>query len=239
MADNKYDGLVPIHRTDVYREVIDRINRLIEDGNLKPGDRLPAERVLAESLGVSRTTLRQGIKVLESIGRLETRVGSGTYVCPDQVPQISIQDIDINKKGVQDLIDARCSIELAVLHAFFAHGRTKENLAMLEKLCEEDEARGKQGKKDLQAGYKYNFRFEETIAAMAGNKILLLQQQQIHALWSYVWGKLGFIPRRSHGHVQHRGILDALQENEEELACIYMRRHVERDLDKLFDKDAE
>ena len=239
MADNKYGGLVPIHRTDVYREVIDRINRLIEDGNLKPGDRLPAERVLAESLGVSRTTLRQGIKVLESIGRLETRVGSGTYVCPDQVPQISIQDIDINKKGVQDLIDARCSIELAVLHAFFSHGLTKENLAMLENLCKEDETRGKQGKKDFQAGYKYNFRFEETIAAMAGNKNLQQQQQQIHALWSYVWGKLGFIPRRSHGHVQHRGILDALQENEEELACIYMRRHIERDLDKLFDKDAE
>ena len=234
MAEIQYDGLLPIHRTDVYREVINRINVLIEEGNLKPGDRLPAERVLAESLGVSRTTLRQGIKVLESIGRLETRVGSGTYICPEQVPQISIQDIDINRKGVQDLIEARCSIELAVLHAFFARGRSPENLCELERLCEEDKHAGRSGKRDQNAGYKYNFRFEETIAAMAGNKILILQQQQIHALWSYVWGKLGFIPRSSHGHVQHRGILDALQENEEELACIYMRRHIDRDLDALF-----
>ena len=236
MEATRNEGLTPIHRTDVYREVIDRINTLIEEGNLKPGDRLPSERILAEKLGVSRTTLRQGIKVLESIGRLETRVGSGTYLCPDQVPQISIQDIDIDRKGVQDLIYARCSIELSVLHAFFVRGRTPENLTSLEDLLKEDE---QSGTHNLYAGYKYNFRFEEAIAAMTGNKILILQQQQVHALWSYVWGKLGFIPRRSHGYVQHRSILDALKDGEEELSCIYMRRHVERDLDALFGPEAE
>ena len=49
---------------------------------LAGGDRLPAERVLCEEIGVSRTALRAGITRLISCGTLESRRGSGTYVCP-------------------------------------------------------------------------------------------------------------------------------------------------------------
>lgn len=55
---------------------------LIQSEGLKAGDRLPAERVLCERLGVSRTALRGAIAQLESFHVLESRVGSGTYVCP-------------------------------------------------------------------------------------------------------------------------------------------------------------
>ena len=55
---------------------------LIQSEGLKAGDRLPAERVLCERLGVSRTALRGAIAQLESVHVLESRVGSGTYVCP-------------------------------------------------------------------------------------------------------------------------------------------------------------
>lgn len=50
--------------------------------SLAGGDRLPAERVLCEEIGVSRTALRAGITRLISCGTLESRRGSGTYVCP-------------------------------------------------------------------------------------------------------------------------------------------------------------
>ena len=50
--------------------------------DLQGGDRLPAERVLCEELGVSRTALRAAITRLISCGTLESRRGSGTYVCP-------------------------------------------------------------------------------------------------------------------------------------------------------------
>lgn len=54
----------------------------IQHHRLAGGDRLPAERVLCEEIGVSRTALRAGITRLISCGTLESRRGSGTYVCP-------------------------------------------------------------------------------------------------------------------------------------------------------------
>ena len=54
----------------------------IQHHQLASGDRLPAERVLCEEIGVSRTALRAGITRLISCGTLESRRGSGTYVCP-------------------------------------------------------------------------------------------------------------------------------------------------------------
>ncbi|HET8679501.1 MAG TPA: GntR family transcriptional regulator, partial [bacterium] len=54
-------ALGPVRRTKVYEEVAARLRRLIADGRLKPGDKLPPERELASALGVSRTSVRDAI----------------------------------------------------------------------------------------------------------------------------------------------------------------------------------
>jgi GntR family transcriptional repressor for pyruvate dehydrogenase complex len=61
-------------------EVLSRIRRLAEDGRFPPGSRLPAERKLAEQFNVGRPVIREAIKVLTTLGILESRGGSGTYV---------------------------------------------------------------------------------------------------------------------------------------------------------------
>ena len=228
-------GMVPIQKTQVYKEVIDRIIELIDGDEYVPGDGLPSERELSELLGVSRTTLRQGIKVLESTGRLETRVGSGTYICSEQFPQINIQALDIDKKGLGDLITARCGLELTILSAFMDDFRTDENIERLQQhLNKRNLQEQEKLKKSLYVSYKYNFRFEELIAEMTGNKILIFQQQQIHALWIYYWSKLGFLPLKNDSNAEHEKILNAIKDGDKELACIYMRRHIQRDLDEVF-----
>ena len=72
--------LVPIRHVDVYREVLGQIEAFISENALKPGDRLPSDRELAERLGVSRASVRQATKVLEGFGRVDAQRGSGTYV---------------------------------------------------------------------------------------------------------------------------------------------------------------
>ncbi len=79
-ADHLRDSLVPVRRSKVYEEVAARIRRLIADGHLKPGDKLPPERELASMLGVSRTSVRDAIRTLEMAGLLEPRQGEGTIV---------------------------------------------------------------------------------------------------------------------------------------------------------------
>ena len=64
----------------LYQQVADRIRALIEAGGLRAGDRLPAERDLAQQLGVSRPSLREALIALEIDGTVEIRMGSGIYV---------------------------------------------------------------------------------------------------------------------------------------------------------------
>jgi len=60
--------------------IADRVRELLVDEDLAPGDRLPPERELAARLGVSRSTLREGLRRLADLGIIEARQGSGTYL---------------------------------------------------------------------------------------------------------------------------------------------------------------
>ena len=69
-----------VRRTKVYEQVAKQIQTLISDGLLKPGDKLPPERELAETFQVSRSSLRDAIRALEMLGLVEPRQGEGTVV---------------------------------------------------------------------------------------------------------------------------------------------------------------
>jgi GntR family transcriptional regulator len=71
----------------IYIKIHNRIKRAIEQQKYKVGERIPAERQMAQEFHVSRMTLRQAIKILESEGILERRVGSGTYVASQKVQE--------------------------------------------------------------------------------------------------------------------------------------------------------
>lgn len=60
--------------------VVELVLKLIEDGRLKPGDRLPPERELASRVGLSRSSLRAGLRSLQAMGVIHARQGSGTYI---------------------------------------------------------------------------------------------------------------------------------------------------------------
>jgi GntR family transcriptional repressor for pyruvate dehydrogenase complex len=67
---------------DLTESLLLYFKQLIREGSLLPGDRLPPERELAETIGVSRSSLRQALKVLSSMGLISQRVGSGTRLNP-------------------------------------------------------------------------------------------------------------------------------------------------------------
>ena len=73
-------GLELADRTPVPRGIVEQIQRLILKGGLKAGQRLPSQRELAEQLGVSRPSVREALTVLETMGLLTVRAGSGVFV---------------------------------------------------------------------------------------------------------------------------------------------------------------
>ena len=70
-------------------QVVAHVRDLIERGALKPGNRLPAERDLATQIGVSRPTIRAGLRTLAAMGVVRSRHGSGTYI-PEGPPAFEI-----------------------------------------------------------------------------------------------------------------------------------------------------
>jgi GntR family transcriptional repressor for pyruvate dehydrogenase complex len=74
------EELAPIRRAPLYEEVAERLRSLIVGRRLAPGDRLPSERELSQRLGVSRTSVRQGLTALRSIGLIDVRHGDGAYL---------------------------------------------------------------------------------------------------------------------------------------------------------------
>jgi GntR family transcriptional repressor for pyruvate dehydrogenase complex len=65
--------IVPIKRVDVYGSVLAQLNALISESGMKPGDRLPSERELVERLRVSRVLVREALRALEGMGKIEIR----------------------------------------------------------------------------------------------------------------------------------------------------------------------
>jgi DNA-binding FadR family transcriptional regulator len=96
----------------LYRQVADQMRGLIERGELAPGSRLPAERELAQKLGVSRPTVREALIVLEVEGFIDIRMGSGIYVTARHSLSADVPPEDF--EGPFELLRARAVVECAI-----------------------------------------------------------------------------------------------------------------------------
>lgn len=225
--------MVPIKRTDVFQTVIERITLLIEQ-NLSPGDRLPSERELAESLGVSRTSIRQALKVLESMRKVETKIGSGTYVInhssndtTDAV--LGFSDVEISKDFLRKLIKARVAIERAVFEECFDKMNATHLQDLRQLLHENTQELKTEGNNE---GETIDLSFESKIAEIGKNEILIALQQQIHQLWIISWRKYGYVPEENMVlHKEHLEILDAIEQGNKQRTIELIEDHVYKNID--------
>jgi GntR family transcriptional regulator, transcriptional repressor for pyruvate dehydrogenase complex len=77
MSNEIFSG---VRNERIYEKIVVQIRQLIEEGKLKPGNRLPGERKLAETLGCSRTSLREACRVLEAEGLIVSKPGGGRFI---------------------------------------------------------------------------------------------------------------------------------------------------------------
>lgn len=119
--------LVSIHKQRVYQIVVDQIKQMIERGELKPGDRLPPERELAERLGVSRPAVREAMSVMEAIRLVRIQPGVGIFIEEDPNKDLMAQLDEmarIGNIGLIQLLEVRQALESQA--AYFAALRRTE-----------------------------------------------------------------------------------------------------------------
>jgi len=218
--------LEPVRKTKVYAEVAAQIHRLIGDGRLKPGDKLPPERELAEVFGVSRTSVRDAIRVLETQGLVEPRHGEGTVV--RQIPIDAIisplaDALAATKDFTADLFDMRKMLEppLARAAAFRA---TAEDMRALEEIVARQTARMRAEEIAIDEDNAFHYR----IATAAKNQVVLRTMDVLMDLLreSRVRSLQG--PGRAEKSLDgHRRILAAIQRRDPDGAAEGMRAHIE------------
>jgi GntR family transcriptional repressor for pyruvate dehydrogenase complex len=138
----------PIKKTRVAEEVADRIRVLILDGTFPQGQPLPSERVLTEQFGVSRGSIRDALRMLETIGLIETQHGRGTFPRELTVDRLvaPLASMMTFQQDLQDeLLDVRRMFEPAVARVA-ATRATEEDFADLQRILDTQRRKLKTGR---------------------------------------------------------------------------------------------
>lgn len=119
-------------------QVVDHVRRLIEAGRLKPGDRLPPERDLAQQMGVSRPTLRSGLRSLQTMGVIRARQGSGTYIAdgPPRLGEAPLRFLAALHGFTRDeMFEARRVLEVGTAGLSATRATSEQMSAMAEEVA--------------------------------------------------------------------------------------------------------
>ncbi len=209
-------------------EIAERLSAMVQSGILKRGDRLPPERDLAKQLGVSRPTLRAGIRALTAIGVLQSIQGAGNFVIDaDDSPALDEQPLrllaSLHGFTLDEMFETRLAIEMDIAR-LAAERATDEHLAAMSEAVAEMFA-----SLDSPADYlTHDVRFHQIIAAASGNRILTALMNMVAKVFYETRCKT--VHRAmdlKESAESHRMIYRAIRDREPQAAQRLMREHLE------------
>ena len=171
MSSNMYEQY---NKEAAYEHVINEIKGLLLTNKLKPGDKLPSEMELAESLGVGRGSIREAMKILSSFGVITIKRGQGTFVSESSNQGIFnslLFQIISNQQDIKELLELRTIIERAVLELAVKNA-SSDNIKMLENSLTELIKITQTNAYDEDAIIKNELEFHGLIGEMTKNKLL-------------------------------------------------------------------
>ncbi len=207
---NLIDTFTSIKLESPTDKIIKQLRQLISSGQLKPGDKLPPERILAERFGVGRSYVREAILKLEFYGLLKTSPQSGTYVAGLSIKILEslLGDvINLNKDDFGALIEARYYMEMNSIK-LAAQRRTDNDLAEIEAALIEHEKKVERG---LPA-FEEDMVFHIKIAAATKNQVIESMMLIVvpDLIRTIVENNICGTQRSTRAVDDHKNILDAL-----------------------------
>jgi DNA-binding FadR family transcriptional regulator len=212
-------------------DAVEAIKNMILDGRLRPGDRLPVEKNLAATLGLSRGTLREAVRALTLIGVLDTRQGDGTYVTSLE-PHVLMASlsfaVDLHQEnGALLLLETRRVLES------YATGQAatllgSADLARLDQLLTEAEQLLLDDPIDHDALLANDQEFHRTIVRATGNAVMasLIESLSGQTMRARLWRELADEGAAKRTVAEHRAIADALVAGDPERARLRAAVHV-------------
>lgn len=202
----------------LYMQVADRLRDQIYQHELKPGDAID-EMALCERFGISRTPLREALKVLDSEGLIELIPRKGSFV----------RNMDIDELNelfpVMAVLEGLCARE-AVEHC------TEKDLKQLNEMHEKLEIYAENG--DIDAYYEQNFVFHQAVQDLSANKWLQRVIGDLRKVLRLARHMQLTIPGRLQASLaEHQQIMKAFNENKAEMADQCMQQHLKQQWQSL------
>jgi GntR family transcriptional repressor for pyruvate dehydrogenase complex len=215
-----------VRKTRVFEGVAQQIQRLIVEGALKPGERLPPERELCARLGVSRGSVRDAIRILELAGLVVPRQGEGTVVAdlsPETVAAPIASMLVRKRELVAELLDVRKMIEPA-LAARAAERATDEDVERLEAILRRQDLKARRGEPTIDEDGEFHYQ----IALAARNGVVRSVLDVLMQLLRETRARSLQTPGRPRRSLEgHERILEAIRRRDPAAAEAAVRRHLE------------
>ncbi|WP_432543708.1 FadR/GntR family transcriptional regulator [Kineococcus sp. SYSU DK002] len=211
--------------------VVQSIKQMLVSGELGPRARLPVEKELAARLGVSRGTLREGVRALAAMGVLETRQGDGTYVTSLDArlllsPVSFVVDLQ-SADGGRQLQQVRRVLEVEAAGAAAMHVDA-ESLQRAEEVLRRFEVRSEGDADDHRRNMEIDIEFHRVLARASQNAVLeaLIEALASRTVRGRMWRAIRDDGADERSHAEHRAILAAVVRRDAPAARILMGAHL-------------
>jgi len=217
--------LPTIKRQNLYEQIIDHLKSYILDNNLQPGDRLPTEAVLAEKLGVSRLSVREAFKVLESLGIVEIKTKDGTRL--KSLTMKPVADhlrflLDVDRTSIREMAVARQVLESALIPMIIESADASDFQAMETAI-----ARMRELAQRGEAFPEADMQFHQALAAATKNRAMEGFGVMLQEFFLHLRGQILASPERQQQSLQdHEAIYKAIREKDVERAQQLMCDHL-------------
>jgi GntR family transcriptional regulator, transcriptional repressor for pyruvate dehydrogenase complex len=222
----------PLSAKRTFKEIANQIRESIYSNKLKPGDKLPTEREMAEQFQVGRVSVREALRMLEQAGLIVIKQGrniGGAYVKATDTSTISESVYDIVwRRSIQteDLTEVRLTFEKGILQSAF-NKITEDDLKMLEKCIEELEILANKKKKgNIQVSELTNFHV--TLAHATRNPLFEIILNVLMNVTAKVINTKWIDIKRFKKHIIfHKAILKGIKDHNLDIALEKMEEHMQ------------
>ncbi|MGE0582984.1 MAG: FadR/GntR family transcriptional regulator [Steroidobacteraceae bacterium] len=225
--------IAPVVRREALPEqIVRQLVGLVKAGHLRSGERLPAERALAEELGVGRPTLREALRALQLLGVVDIRHGGGVFVTdlePDSLFGPAHHLLGLDHPKLETILEARRVIEGALL-AFVARRIDDGMLRQLEANLSGFEALVAQARAGTVDGGRINAlasEFRGLISAATGNPVLIRAVKSLEILSAGARTSLLSVGSVERWLENHRRIVAALVQHDALAAQQALEAHID------------
>jgi GntR family transcriptional regulator, transcriptional repressor for pyruvate dehydrogenase complex len=221
--------------------IVDQIKGLIRAGKLSPGDRLPSERELCQRFGVSRVTVREALRILETNGLITIKVGArgGALVAlptSDQVGANLAELVSMSPLTAREVTEARLVFEVGIIPLVVARA-TADDIAALREMTSRHAAALQSGEYTLDMSAEFHIR----LAACSHNAAIemLVRSFEGPLLMSLVTAKAAAPLMGKRGGQEHVALIDAIENGDAERAETIMRTHLRRTARRVAKADTD